>query len=614
MSNAKNPNARYNWAEYATPEGRKYYFNRVTGVTTWEKPNELKSAAELVLASNWKEYIADNGRKYYYNSVTQESVWEEPSELKAIREAQEKGLLSPQSPPMSPATPTLAPKPDQTSPPMTASPGLKAQQQEDSRTYEERVEVFKTLLEFAGVQSTWNWDTTMRAIINDERYKVLPTLAEKKKVLAEFQQDKRRQEKEEKRKKDEKSREQFIQMLKECDRLKPNMTWRKALGYFEGDMRIDLVPERDREDIFLQYLYDMEKSQKEAIKQARKDNLRKFRQKLEEDKSINVETQWRTVKAAFANEPSFQALDKNDRLSVFQEYIRDLERDEEEMKRTEAIGKKRQSRKVRDNFRQLLNDKYTKGEITYKSKWKEIQHQIRDDPRYKDMIAPDQIGSLPSELFGDFIDDIEERYYKDKKKLKEILKDLNMEPEKNKTMKFDEFIQALEPHSKFVQIAERHHKFLYDDFMDKATKEDRKKEKEEEKKRRKIREKFFDLLAERHIKPTAKWEEVRASLAESSAFQGVPSEEDRIKLFNDFIHKDDSSEEEGRIRSSSPDRRKHSKKSKKDKKHKHHKRHRDDPSSSDEKDKRRKKEDNNSNDNNERPRRNSSEEEGEMKV
>ena len=35
----------------------------------------------------------------------------------------------------------------------------------------------------------------MRAIINDERYKVLPTLAEKKKVLAEFQQDKRKQEK-----------------------------------------------------------------------------------------------------------------------------------------------------------------------------------------------------------------------------------------------------------------------------------------------------------------------------------------------------------------------------------------------------------------------------------
>ena len=95
----------------------------------------------------------------------------------------------------------------------------------------------------------------------------------------------------------------------------------------------------------------MDKSQKEAQKQARKDNLRKFRQKLEEDKSITVDTQWRTVKAAFANEPSFQALDKNDRLSVFQEYMRDLERDEEEMKRTEAVGKKRASRKARDNFR-----------------------------------------------------------------------------------------------------------------------------------------------------------------------------------------------------------------------------------------------------------------------
>lgn len=86
---------------------------------------------------------------------------------------------------------------------------------------------------------------TMRAIVNDKRYRALPTLAEKKSVLAEFQAEKRKIErvllstiffhiqltyvyqfKEEKRKKDTKSKEAFVTMLKECEHLHPKMTWR----------------------------------------------------------------------------------------------------------------------------------------------------------------------------------------------------------------------------------------------------------------------------------------------------------------------------------------------------------------------------------------------------
>ena len=44
------------------------------------------------------------------------------------------------------------------------------------------------------VTSTWTWDMTMRAIINDPRYKALKTLQEKKQALSEFQTEKRKQE------------------------------------------------------------------------------------------------------------------------------------------------------------------------------------------------------------------------------------------------------------------------------------------------------------------------------------------------------------------------------------------------------------------------------------
>lgn len=36
------------WIEYATPEGRKYYFNTVTKVSQWEKPANFVSPAEMV--------------------------------------------------------------------------------------------------------------------------------------------------------------------------------------------------------------------------------------------------------------------------------------------------------------------------------------------------------------------------------------------------------------------------------------------------------------------------------------------------------------------------------------------------------------------------------------
>lgn len=47
-------------------------------------------------------------------------------------------------------------------------------------TVEEGEKAFMHLLRKAGVDATWTWDQTMRAIITDPLYKALNTLAEKK--------------------------------------------------------------------------------------------------------------------------------------------------------------------------------------------------------------------------------------------------------------------------------------------------------------------------------------------------------------------------------------------------------------------------------------------------
>lgn len=74
------------WTEHKAPDGRVYYYNGKTKQSSWEKPEELKSPAERLLAQcPWKEYTSDAGKPYYYNITTKESKWTVPPELEEIK-------------------------------------------------------------------------------------------------------------------------------------------------------------------------------------------------------------------------------------------------------------------------------------------------------------------------------------------------------------------------------------------------------------------------------------------------------------------------------------------------------------------------------------------------
>ncbi|CAK9137671.1 unnamed protein product [Ilex paraguariensis] len=79
------------WQEYEAADGRRYYHNKRTRQSSWEKPLELMTPIERADASTvWKEFTTQEGRKYYYNKVTKQSKWTIPDELKLAREQAEK--------------------------------------------------------------------------------------------------------------------------------------------------------------------------------------------------------------------------------------------------------------------------------------------------------------------------------------------------------------------------------------------------------------------------------------------------------------------------------------------------------------------------------------------
>lgn len=44
MTNQSNP-----WSEHKAPDGRTYYYNSITKQSLWEKPDDLKTPAEVRL-------------------------------------------------------------------------------------------------------------------------------------------------------------------------------------------------------------------------------------------------------------------------------------------------------------------------------------------------------------------------------------------------------------------------------------------------------------------------------------------------------------------------------------------------------------------------------------
>ncbi|KAL1749798.1 hypothetical protein FB107DRAFT_194150, partial [Schizophyllum commune] len=252
--------------EHRNPEGRTYWFNTGTRESVWEKPDDLKTPFEKALSTTkWKEYFS-GGRKYYYHTETKESKWDMPEELLLLLEKVEKGgpgaaatpttcvskcisldfsLITPHRPSQIAAAPGSATPAGITNGqvpnanPLAVGPLTGGQTAPNGlplsagvlparpsigddpiiphngfQTFEEGEKAFMHLLRKAGVDPTWTWERTMRAIITDPLYRALNSLAEKKAAFEKFTAQLKAKEQEEKEARMAKLRPALRNMLK----------------------------------------------------------------------------------------------------------------------------------------------------------------------------------------------------------------------------------------------------------------------------------------------------------------------------------------------------------------------------------------------------------------
>ncbi|CAN1284893.1 RAP domain-containing protein, chloroplastic [Linum perenne] len=623
------------WIEHVSgATGRRYYYNKKTRTSSWEKPFELMTPTERADAStDWQEVTSPDGRKYYYNKVTKQSKWEIPEELKMARQQIEKThavempeeishtpasnphgsdppssliLDAPSSPlPVVPVAaavvhsqtsessplvavassvstdtdelkPALAegapavaatlpdPEPVSMINPSNTSPGhpnieeqvVKPDKEDagkdmstcekinnttiedktatrDSLTYADKQEArssFKALLESANVGLDWTWEQALRVIITDKRYGALKTLGERKQTFNEYLAERRKQEVEERRIKQKKARDDFRNMLEESSDITSASRWSKVTPLFENDERFKAVErERDRKDMFDTYLQELTDKERARAHEERKQNVMEYRQFLQSCDFIKASTQWRKVQERLEADERCSRLEKIDRLEIFQDYLHDLEKEEEEQRKIQKEEIRKAERKNRDEFRKLLEEHVAAGTITAKTHWRDYYMKVKDLPTYLAVVS-NSSGLSAKELFEDVAQELDKQYHEDKTRVKDVVKLKKVLLASTWTL--EEFKAAVEQDVGSPLVSDANLLMIYEELIERA----KEKEEKEVKRRKRLADDFLNLLHSiKDISGSSKWENCKEQVEDSREFSSIGEESICKEIFEEYV-------------------------------------------------------------------------------
>lgn len=617
LSSAENTPS--DWIEH-TRRGRRFYFNKRTRVSTWEKPLELMTGTERADAStDWREIASPDGFKYYYNRVTKKSTWTMPDEVKLARDKMEKEStyraqdydpasvsdLEASSPitdsthevvsgpilvaPVVAVTsvsiciesattnatgvqapldvgPTLDTKSGSSEVPLamtnidttamsnsdeisagvlTTASGvsigdveeLKNGTSTESKTsitaveertidqetvvYENKLEgkeAFVALLETANIGSDSTWDQAMRVIINDSRYAALKTLVERKQAFNEFLEQKKKQEAEDRHAKQKKVVEDFRKMLEETQELTASTRWSKAITIFEEDERFKAVERaKDRENLFEDYLVELGNKERAKALEEQKRNRTEYIEYLRSCDFIKASSQWRKVQDRLEADERCSRLEKIDRLEIFQEYLRDLEKEEEEQIKLRMEEARKAERRNRDEFRKLMDDHIAAGVLGVKTHWRDYCMKVKELPAYL-AVSSNTSGATPKDLFEDVAEELEKKYLDDKARIKDAVKlgKVNLTSTWTVENLKDAVLETIGSHV----VSDANWKLIFDELQERV----REREEKEAKRRKRLADDFYVFICSlKEVNASSRWEDC------SSAF------EDRFKREESFL-------------------------------------------------------------------------------
>ncbi|GLJ52308.1 hypothetical protein SUGI_1112630 [Cryptomeria japonica] len=233
---------------------------------------------------------------------------------------------------------------------------------------------------------------------------------------------------------------------------------------------------------------------------------------LESMTPIEASTQWRKVQDRLEDDERCSRVDIKNRLEIFQEYICDLEKEEDEQKNQKENLRQRE-RKNRDEFRRLMEDHKASGLLTEKTQWLDYCAKVKNHPAYL-AVASNTYGSPPKDLFEGFAEEMKKQYQEDKANIKDALKAGKFIVTSAWTL--DKFKASIGEVYNLAAASETSLKLVFEEVLEQA----KQKEEKEAKKRQRLADDFMDLLhSVKEIVASSKWEDCIPLLEDAQEYR-----------------------------------------------------------------------------------------------
>ncbi|KAJ6716460.1 PRE-MRNA-PROCESSING PROTEIN 40B [Salix koriyanagi] len=466
------------WKEHTPANGRRFYYNKRTKQSSWEKPFELMTSIERADAStDWKEFTSPDGRKYYYNKVTKQSKWEIPEELKlararvenpSIMETQSKVFANSHAPnsvlpsvhkapssadalsstaqgaPLSPVPvkPVAAAGNSQshlvseppTLPVMSSSTTTNADEVQTTESsivdVPKNAEITATAVNTITAPMSDNFSTHDKASSEDDAPAQDKQEAEKDAVIDEKVNSVTLEEKSVNQDPslyaDKLEAKNAFKALLESANVGSEWTWDQAMRVIINDKRYGLLKTLgERKQTFNEFLGQKRKQEAEERRAKQKKAREEFKKMLEESKELTASMRWSKVATLFENDERFKAVERErDRRDLIETYLQELE----EKERAKANEERKNNIM---EYRQFLEScEFIKAS----TQWRKVQDQLEADERCSRLEKIDRL-----EFFQEYLHDL----LKEEEEQRKIQKEEQRKAERKNR---DDFRKLLEEH------------------------------------------------------------------------------------------------------------------------------------------------------------------------
>ncbi|XP_010250268.1 PREDICTED: pre-mRNA-processing protein 40C [Nelumbo nucifera] len=441
------------WTAHKTETGVVYYYNALTGESTYERPSEFHGepdkvtvqptpvSCEKLVGTDWALVTTNDGKKYYYNSKTKISSWQVPMEVTELRRKYDDDALKGN---MTLVQNSVAFSEKLSAPISVTAPAINTGGREATSLRPSGVagsssalDLIKKKLQDSIAPATSSPLPTSSGPTTADLNGSRPVEAAVKGLQSE-NKDKVKDingdgnisdsssdsEDEDSGPSKEECIIQFKEMLKERG-VAPFSKWEKELPKIVFDPRFKAVPGYSaRRALFEHYVRTRAEEERKEKRAAQKAAIEGFKQLLEEaSEDIDQRTDYQTFKMKWGSDPRFEALDRKERELLLNERVLPLKKAAEE--KAQAIRAAAAS-----GFKSLLREK---GDINTSSRWSRVKDSLRSDPRYKSVKHEDR-----ELLFNEYISELKaadeeaEREAKVKREEEDKLKEREREMRKRK--------------------------------------------------------------------------------------------------------------------------------------------------------------------------------------